>query len=322
MRLKAQAAQSRGAAAIVFVPNPSFPKAVDPPRMPPGWFLPAEEGSVPLLAVLASVEVGAALVTPEGRSLADAETALAAGGRPADVGVVGATARLRATAAPETLALRGENLFAVLPGTDLADEWIVVGAHYDHIGIKDIAGDNICNGADDNASGSAMVLGLARALASRSEPPRRTVVFAWFDAEEAGLLGSSTALLQGDLPVDKLVGMVNFDMLGRNPDKPVRSLVSGFDPSPVYAAARARHLRLLPLPAHKGHSDIVSFYKVGVPVVGFFTGRHPDYHMPSDEAGTLDYARMERIGGMAWDLVVALADGEWSPTAARKRRSP
>jgi len=312
LRAKASAALERGATALILMHDPTVPRP-EVRALPDFMFLPAANGYLPLITVLASKEVGAALLAEDERSPSDLYAL--AESRPVDLAVRAGRASVRATADPASLGLFGKNVFAFLPGTDLADEWIVVGAHYDHVGQRDDVGpDGIYNGADDNASGCAVVLGLARALASRPTPLRRSVVFAWFDGEEVMLIGSGGALLEGDLPVDKIVAMVNLDMVGRNPKRKVQTRVVGFDLAPLEAAASVRGLALKEVPGSEVPSDQASFSAEGVPVIAFHTGTHPEYHTVDDEADLLDYARMESIASMTHDIVVALADGTLSPT--------
>ena len=316
---KTYRAQREGAAGFVVVPDPlnhAGPDVMGPSA--PRFRMPqSDEGT--LVSIRATRDVGQSLIGPDGRSLADLQRALNDGVHAPALSVKGAPVGLIVTPDDDdSLPGHGENILAVLPGTDLADEWVVVGAHYDHVGQAEGDGtrDTIYNGADDNASGSAVVLGLATALCARRDPPRRTVVFAWFDAEEAGLLGSDGALEEGHLPVERLVAMINFDMVGRNPGRPLEIGIKGFSGGAskrVLKAAAAERVDVR-LPRHPtGTSDYSSFEARDVPVLFFFTGRHPDYHEPSDEADRLDYDRMERIAGVGWRLLVDLADGTWTP---------
>ena len=113
----------------------------------------------------------------------------------------------------------GTNVVAVIPGTDLADEYVMVGAHYDHLGSScrtAVAGDTICNGATDNAAGVAATLAIGRAIAAQSKPPRRSVILAFWDREEDGLLGSQFYTQNPLVPLADTVGYVNFDIQGAN----------------------------------------------------------------------------------------------------------
>ena len=109
----------------------------------------------------------------------------------------------------------GTNLLAVIPGSDLADQYVIVGAHYDHLGSNCTdsgAADSICNGATDNATGVAAALALGRSIVGAEQAPRRSVVIALWDAEEDGLLGSADYLANPVVPIAQTVAYVNFDM--------------------------------------------------------------------------------------------------------------
>jgi len=223
---------------------------------------------------------------------------------------------------------RAVNVIGVLPGADptRTGESIVLGAHYDHLGV--VAG-AIHPGADDNASGTAVVLGLARAFAAAG-PRDRTLVFALFGAEEIGLVGSGHYVRAPAVPIDRTIAMLNFDMVGRLGDG--RLTVGGVQSGSTLRAAveeagRATGvgvaLRDLPF----GPSDHSRFYDAGAPVLFFHTGTHPDYHRPGDTADKLDTAGMARIARLAVALVERLAIAErpryvalTRPASSRDRR--
>ncbi len=121
----------------------------------------------------------------------------------------------------------GTNLVGVIPGSDLADQYVIVGAHYDHLG-SDCKGsgpaDNICNGATDNASGVAAALAVARSIAGDEQAPRRSVVIALWDAEEDGLLGSAAYLANPLVPLAQTVAYVNFDIQATNISPSLRNV--------------------------------------------------------------------------------------------------
>jgi hypothetical protein len=203
---------------------------------------------------------------------------------------------------------RTANVVATLPGTDpsLAREVVVAGAHYDHLGRS---GGAIYHGADDNASGTALVLGLARAFAAAGGAPR-TLVFALFSGEEMGLLGSRHHVARMGPAIAQVVAMLNFDMVGRMRDGAVT--VSGFDSgrglqAAVVEAARGEPLDLTLRGAPFGPSDHARFYTAGAPVLFFHTGRHDDYHRTTDTADKIDAAGMARIAAVATRLIERLA---------------
>ncbi len=184
------------------------------------------------------------------------------------------------------------NVIGILPGTDarLKDEVVVVGAHYDHLGRGgegSLAPDQIGvvhPGADDNASGTATVMALARSFAAQGGAPR-TLVFIAFAAEELGILGSTHYVRHPALPLDKTVLMINLDMVGRLRDG--KLYVGGVDSGSglrrvVTDAAKGLPLTLELRGDPFASSDHSAFYPAGRPVLFFFTGAHGDYHRPSD----------------------------------------
>jgi len=228
---------------------------------------------------------------------------------------------LRAPPPPE--ALRTSNVLARFPGTDpdaATRPVIVVGAHRDHIGhggpgSRSPGSTEIHNGADDNASGVAALLEIARRV--RARPLGRTVVFVWFGAEELGLLGSRY-LVEHPVPATQSVGaMFNMDMVGRLAG--CRLFVEGAGLSPevrgaVLTANTGIGLDAGPWESWRGSwgaSDHMNFSRAHIPTVFFFTGLHADYHRPSDDTPTLDYpglATVARFAEVVLRNVAALPD--------------
>ena len=205
-----------------------------------------------------------------------------------------------------------QNVIAFLPGRDpvLRGQAIVIGAHIDHLGTSTVgaldtqAGDAIRNGADDNASGTAAVLELARLLSAR--PTRRSILFVNFSAEELGLLGSRFFVDHSPVPTDSIMAMLNFDMIGR---------MRG-DSVIVYGVASARQLPALVDSANaslglsvramgdgQGPSDHASFYARGIPVLHFFTNLHEDYHRATDDAVRINATGTARVIALAESVV-------------------
>ncbi len=213
------------------------------------------------------------------------------------------------------------NVVGLLPGTDPA-EYVVVGAHMDHLGdglgTGSLAGEDgagkIHNGADDNASGTAGVLELARVLAARETPPRRSVYFVAFGAEEWGLLGSHHFVDHPPRPIDECAAMVNMDMIGRSKDGFLSVEGAGTSPGlrALVEAAHARHGEPFAGIAISDkvppNSDQAPFAEAGVPILSFFTGLHDDYHRPTDDSPLVDAEAGARIASLAGECLVALAD--------------
>ena len=219
------------------------------------------------------------------------------------------------------------NIIAVLPGKDkhLKYEYIVVGSHYDHLGMggqgsgsrrPDTLG--VHPGADDNASGDAVVLQLASYF--KKARPARSIIFAFFGAEEQGIVGSKQFvewMKQEDsrrinLPegLDGIVAMVNLDMVGRMRDNALS--VSGTGTSTEFKAlaekaAASTNLTITCTPDGYGPSDQASFVAADIPVLYLTTGGHMEYHTPDDVPSTLDYDGMQRTLAFARELVSELA---------------
>ncbi len=212
------------------------------------------------------------------------------------------------------------NVMAMLPGSgDLAGEYIVVGAHHDHVGRGEVGSrpqfvGQIHNGADDNASGTSAMLAVAEALtrsaASTGGLPR-SIIFQGYTAEESGLLGSKHFVESGLIPTASIRAMLNLDMVGRVTNQ--KLYVGGYGTSrrlePIVRAADALSpLELTPIGAGgRGPSDHQSFSSAGIPVLFFFTGLHPDYHAPGDDAEKVNTDGIASVVSLGFDVVRALA---------------
>ncbi|MEA2303515.1 MAG: hypothetical protein QOH43_795 [Solirubrobacteraceae bacterium] len=201
----------------------------------------------------------------------------------------------------------GTNVVAVIPGSDLADQYVVVGAHYDHLGDSCAAAscpqDTIYNGATDNAAGAAAVLAIGRALAAGPVKPRRSVVLALWDREEDGLLGSAAYVQHPLVPLAKTVGYVNFDIQGANllpglrtTSFAVASETGGARLQDIVRGAIAEQaLDTAVLSSIFGlyRSDYVNFIGAGVPTVFFTDATGPCYHTVDDEIGIVDFDKLD-----------------------------
>ncbi|MBN1591557.1 MAG: M20/M25/M40 family metallo-hydrolase, partial [Pirellulales bacterium] len=209
---------------------------------------------------------------------------------------------------------RIKNVIAVLESQGpRAEETIVIGAHYDHLGEqRDADGEPIVfNGANDNASGTAALLEIARVLSQHKQKLPRRVVFVAFSGEEHGLLGSLHYVGHPPIPLEKTIAMINLDMIGRMEGDQLSAMGTGSSTALFKAAetvAKSHGIQLLPIPGNMPCSDHAPFYSRGVPVIHFLTlvGMQ-DYHQPSDTAEKLDYPGIRRIAMLAADLAVAVA---------------
>lgn len=199
------------------------------------------------------------------------------------------------------------NVIGVLEGSDpvAKKETIVIGAHYDHLGrggngsLAQRSGE-IHHGADDNASGTAGMLELARLFTSQRPRPKRTIVFVGFGGEEEGLLGSAHYVSHPVMPLANTVAMINMDMIGRMKDR--KLVIGGVGTAKewrdIIAKGTADSSRSFALTLNEdgyGPSDHSSFYSKQVPVLFFWTGTHTDYHKPSDTWEKINYADQARV---------------------------
>jgi len=225
------------------------------------------------------------------------------------------------------------NIIAVLPGTDkrLRNEYIVVGSHYDHLGLGGEGSGSrrpdtiaVHPGADDNASGDAVVLQLAKHFKKVRSP--RSIIFAFFGAEEQGLVGSKFFLewmnkedeKRINLPVNKknIVAMVNLDMVGRMRDNAMS--VSGTGTSSGFKAiveniAEQTGLHVTCIADGYGPSDHASFVAAEIPVLFLTTGGHMEYHTPGDVPSTLNYDGMQQTLEFTMELITRLAEMPETP---------
>jgi peptidase M28-like protein len=217
-----------------------------------------------------------------------------------------------------------QNVVAVFEGSDpiLKDEYVALGAHYDHVGVgTPVNGDAIYNGADDDGSGTTALLAMAEALAKSSTRPKRSVLFVWHAGEEKGLWGSRYFTDYPTIPLEKIVTQINIDMIGRSKkegDTNSRNKqLSG--PNEVYVigskmmstelgdltdAVNKQYLNITydyryddPDDPNRFffRSDHYNYARKGIPIVFFFDGEHEDYHRPGDSPDKIDYQKMEKI---------------------------
>jgi hypothetical protein len=211
-----------------------------------------------------------------------------------------------------------ENVIGMIEGSDpvLKNEYIVIGGHYDHLGFGGPGSGSrmpdtvaIHNGADDNASGAAMVIELAGKLAPEKSRLKRSIIFISFSGEEMGLLGSKYFTDHSPVDMKKITAMFNFDMVGRF-DKEKNSIsISGTGTSLEADSIIRIYEKDLPFavthsPDGYGPSDHASFYASNIPVFFFTTGSHMDYHTPFDRADKIDYEKEKEIGDFSYKLIM------------------
>jgi Zn-dependent M28 family amino/carboxypeptidase len=217
--------------------------------------------------------------------------------------------------------LAAQNVGGVIPGKGaLASEWVILGAHYDHVGMGYFGADpsnrgKLHPGADDNASGTSAMLCLAKKLkedmiAKDGPENHRSILLLAFTAEEMGLDGSREFVKHPTVPADKIAAMVNMDMVGRLRGDELA--MSGTGTAEGFAdllrpAVEASGLKVKADPGGRGPSDHASFYAAGIPVLFLFTGNHGEYHKPEDRGYTVNPYGASKIVALAENLVRTLA---------------
>ena len=326
VRYRVHQARERGAAAVVFVTGPIQDEGKD--RLPvlknDG---PESPAGIPVLQVKTSV--AQRWLTPAGIDLArfqaDVDRDLRPRSRATGVRVLG-TIGLEATFAD------AENVAGIIPGRGPhRDQVVIIGAHYDHLGMggqgsmrPNVAA--IHNGADDNASGTITAISVGELLAKElgKVDDRRTVMVALFAGEEVGLAGSGFFVNDPPVPMERVVAMVNLDMVGRYRKT---LAVLGSDTAPEWKAVADRVAADVGLAVTTrgdgyGPSDQTSFYGKGVPVIHLFTGAHDLYHTPDDDANTIDAPATARVAMFAHGVMDELARGTLTPTYKRASSAP
>jgi len=309
LRTKAINAREHGALGLLVVDGPIHHagEPLRPPRSDGSGYMTSG-----ILAARVSQEAAKTLLRSTGATLGALQEAIDRHGRPHGLALRDSatlTITLQRTRA------RARNVVGWIPGRDTA-RTIVVGAHYDHLGLggegsltPDAREPHV--GADDNASGVAVMLGVAaRQLRPGPRAPRHNLVFCAFTGEESGLLGSGHFVDAAPRPIESVEAMINFDMVGRLRDNKLLVMGAGTAqefPGLLERANRAQGTFDLKTASDGfGPSDHTSFYKRKIPVLHFFTGSHADYHKPSDTADKLNAPGMERIADYAAALVDSL----------------
>jgi hypothetical protein len=222
---------------------------------------------------------------------------------------------------------QGTNLIAVIPGRELPDEYVLIGGHYDHLGVA--SSGEVFNGATDNATGTAIAIAVGRAIRALPEAPRRSVVIALWDAEEDGLLGSIAWVGQPTIPIEQIVAYVNLDIQGANltPTLARTSIAVGAETGgqileDVVANAVQSELRAFPrgvetLPVSyifgQLRSDYATLVGAGVPTVFFSDSTGACYHTVRDDTRFVDFDKAASQSRIAFRTTVTLAEAESVP---------
>jgi Zn-dependent M28 family amino/carboxypeptidase len=257
------------------------------------------------------------------------------------------TKRMSMTVSGKGDAIATQNVVAVFEGSDpvLKDEYVALGAHYDHVGIgAPVNGDTIYNGADDDGSGTTALLAIAEALAKAPTRPKRSVLFNWHAGEEKGLWGSRYFTEYPTIPLQKIVTQINIDMIGRSKKEgdtnPRNNSLSG--PNEIYVIGSkmmSTELGELTEAVNKAYlnltynyryddpkdpnrfflrSDHYNYARKGIPIVFFFDGEHEDYHRPGDEPQKIDYDKMQKIVRTVYVMTWEIANRPTRPTVDKQ----
>lgn len=316
---KVQTALQKGAVGVILVNQPDNDRL-----LPLGMRGRAPAANAALLNVQASV--GDKLLQPLGLTVAEAVKRINETGTPISA-PLNATAEVSASIEPNRGIAR--NVVGFIPGSNpqLRDEVIVIGAHYDHLGYGEVGSlapepGDIHYGADDNASGTAAIMELARLLAQNRDRLKRSVLVIAFSAEEEGLLGAEYFVQNPTVPRENIVAMLNFDMVGRMSNN--RVSVSGVGTAAewegILKAANSADLSLQLGQSASGGSDHMPFMRREIPVLFFFTGMHPDYHRPSDTWEKINYEGQAQIVALAERVVYDLASRSERPKFTRPQQ--
>ncbi len=333
LRYKAMQAREQGAKAFLVVAGPNSPNA--------GKLIPlnfdsslADSG---IVAASISDTVANALFAPSGKDLKAVQSGLDVE-NPHFLGQFPLPdVKIKIVVSVEKVKKTDRNVLAMLPPPQLTDEteYVIVGAHYDHIGYGEIGSlarkgeeGQIHNGADDNASGTAVVLELATTLSEayhkHPEKFHRGIVFALWSGEELGLIGSTHFVNHSVVSLDKIAAYINFDMVGRLRDN--KLILQGVGSSAVWTKLIEK--RNVPIGFNLTlqtdpylPTDVTAFYPKEVPVLSFFTGGHEDYNRPTDDPEALNYDGIERISDLAHGIIIDLIGATERPEYVRVERS-
>ena len=333
LRYKAMQAREQGAKAFLVVAGPNSPNA--------GKLIPLDFDSSladsGIVAASINDTVANALFVPSGKDLKEVQAGLDVE-NPHFVGQFPLPdVKVKIVVSVEKVKKTDQNVIALLSPPESTDdtEYVIVGAHYDHIGYGEIGSlarkgeeGKIHNGADDNASGTAVVLDLAATLnevyQEHPEMFNKGVIFALWSGEELGLIGSTHFVNHPVVPLEKAAAYVNFDMVGRLREN--KLILQGVGSSSVWTKLIEK--RNIPIGFNLTlqtdpylPTDVTAFYPKEVPVLSFFTGGHEDYNRPTDDIETLNYDGLERIARLAHGIVSDLISIAERPEYVRVERS-
>ncbi|HNW70414.1 MAG TPA: M20/M25/M40 family metallo-hydrolase [Bacteroidales bacterium] len=316
-RYKANNAEKNGAKAILFVTTPNMPD----PQKPIGSLMDGEgiqNPDFPQMQV--SLDVANELLTNSGKKLSEIQTQIDSLKKPFSI-ITNDSLFLEVHTAYEKERL-SENIIAVLPGSDqaLKNEYVVIGAHLDHVGKQ---GDVYFPGANDNASGSAAVMEIAKAFATSGEKPKRSVIFVLFTSEEQGLFGSEYFTAHPPVPLEKTVAMINLDCIGFGDSIQVGG---GLSAPVLWNIARKQDSLNTKLMISKtwygGGADAQAFFDKSIPTLYFASkNSYKHLHLTTDTPETLNPVLLEKMAKLAFLVTLEVAEGRYSKENIQEKKS-
>jgi hypothetical protein len=298
----------------------------------------------PVPVIVASMPVVAAIFANESISASDV-VRQAQDHKGHDPVVLDAKKIVKIDVAGRLEAVRTQNVVAIYEGSDpvLKNEYVALGAHYDHVGLATSGTDRVFNGADDDGSGTVSLLNMAEALVRANVRTRRSWLFVWHAGEEKGLWGSRYFVEHPTVPLDKIVTQLNVDMIGRSrkPTDPPGTNPSLTGPNETYVIGSkmmSSALGALSERTNKDYLDVSFNYKYdepndpnrfffrsdhynyakkGIPIIFYFSGVHAEYHRVGDEVGLIDFAKMERLARTIYAMAYAVAELPSRPVVDR-----
>lgn len=342
---KPEVIRQRGAVGIVMVDEqaphrprrvPSGPTNGQVRRDRPGHALTSPFWDLPLFVV--SRRVADELLSPTGKTIDELQATIDGTGQPASMAVAGVTVDMKRPISSRRV-VQTRNVVGVLEGSDpvLAKEYVLITGHYDHVGRE---GEFIFRGADDNASATAAVIAIAEAFRANPAPPRRSLMFLVFEAEEDGLLGAFHYVAHPIVPLESTVAVLNMDMIGRDEESATWDTKAADNRNSVNVVgtlyspdirrvieAENRNIGLTLDYKTDGddregwfsRSDHYPFAVHGVPVGFFNTGEHPDYHTANDTWDRINYPKMEKIVRLVYASAKTLANQDGRPGFVTRR---
>ena len=322
--VKVETALQYGAVGMLYIRNPNNNIGRRPPNSWPSLMRKKLKNfEVPLtleqpqdqklVAMAIGKKIGDALMGESTTTtLSDLQTLIDENLNPQSRELMGVTVNMTVSLHAETLPT--QNVVGYIQGTDLKDEFLVIGAHYDHVGVHH---GEVYNGADDNASGSAGVMEIAEAFATCGQKPRRSVVFMTFAGEEKGLYGSRYYTDNPVFPIEHTVAMLNMDMISRNDSNEVA--IVGWRTSEDLKKINEKENESINMKLdydqerYFRQSDHYPFYTKEIPVITYNTKTHEDLHKPTDDIEKIIPEKMARIGRLVFSTAWNLANTEGRP---------